>query len=293
MKIELPCEVVRDLLPAYVDGLCGEVTKAAVAEHLAACADCRQTARKMTAEFAESEAENKMNTGDSEGDEQLMRKIKSKLNKKAKIIAACSALVIVLVVAGFNLLFNVPLKEVDLADVSVDVHSYAMEDLVYAAENGGSYTVSGNSAQEYDEDVEVTVYETEAGDADADTEMDGTVIYADEGDKSEVVRLNIPENPNTLLKVSRDVIDKCKDVSVISWSSPYFLRDIRLGATTEGNVMYVRGIRTTLLGNKASESSQTTTYLEMRRIDKVVYVHEDGSEQVLWQSSEKNNGETR
>ena len=37
----LPCEVIRDLLPSYVDGLTGEATNALVEAHLDSCSDCR------------------------------------------------------------------------------------------------------------------------------------------------------------------------------------------------------------------------------------------------------------
>lgn len=49
MKNELSCEVVRDLLPSYHDGLTSEVTNAAVETHLAICEDCMQTLERMSA----------------------------------------------------------------------------------------------------------------------------------------------------------------------------------------------------------------------------------------------------
>ena len=38
----LTCDVVKDLLPSYVDGICSEDSKQIVEEHLAACPECRQ-----------------------------------------------------------------------------------------------------------------------------------------------------------------------------------------------------------------------------------------------------------
>ncbi len=43
----LKCEIVRDLLPSYIDGLTSDVTNQAVEEHLAACEDCRQIYERM------------------------------------------------------------------------------------------------------------------------------------------------------------------------------------------------------------------------------------------------------
>ncbi|MBQ1504808.1 MAG: DUF4825 domain-containing protein [Oscillospiraceae bacterium] len=43
MKDKLPCAVVRDLLPSYIDGLTGEETSALVKAHLDSCPECRKT----------------------------------------------------------------------------------------------------------------------------------------------------------------------------------------------------------------------------------------------------------
>ena len=37
----LPCEVVRDLLPSYVDGLTSDATNALLEQHLEDCPDCK------------------------------------------------------------------------------------------------------------------------------------------------------------------------------------------------------------------------------------------------------------
>lgn len=37
----LKCEIVKDLIPSYLDGICSETSKAAVNEHLKGCRDCR------------------------------------------------------------------------------------------------------------------------------------------------------------------------------------------------------------------------------------------------------------
>ena len=41
MKNDLSCEVVRDLLPSYLDGVASGETKAAVERHMEECPDCR------------------------------------------------------------------------------------------------------------------------------------------------------------------------------------------------------------------------------------------------------------
>lgn len=47
MESKLNCEIVRDLLPTYADGLTSEVTSRAVREHLDECPQCAETLRLM------------------------------------------------------------------------------------------------------------------------------------------------------------------------------------------------------------------------------------------------------
>ena len=37
------CDIIKDLLPSYVDGICSEASKLWIEEHLAECEMCRQT----------------------------------------------------------------------------------------------------------------------------------------------------------------------------------------------------------------------------------------------------------
>lgn len=48
MKTKLDCEIVKDLLPSYIDHLASDVTREAVKSHLAECGDCRGVYLEMT-----------------------------------------------------------------------------------------------------------------------------------------------------------------------------------------------------------------------------------------------------
>lgn len=48
MGTDLRCEIVRDLLPSYVDGLTSEVTNRAVEDHVAACPSCAGELSRMS-----------------------------------------------------------------------------------------------------------------------------------------------------------------------------------------------------------------------------------------------------
>ncbi len=55
--MNLPCEMVQDLLPLYHDGVCSEVSEAMIKEHLNGCANCRQVLKEIDAEIAVPELE--------------------------------------------------------------------------------------------------------------------------------------------------------------------------------------------------------------------------------------------
>ena len=48
MSQKIPCEVVRDLLPSYIDELTSEVTNRIVKDHLERCEECRKIYSAMT-----------------------------------------------------------------------------------------------------------------------------------------------------------------------------------------------------------------------------------------------------
>src|SRR5699024_8668355 len=48
--MKMPCYLVRDLLPLYHDGVCGEETAADVREHLKGCESCRAALAELDAD---------------------------------------------------------------------------------------------------------------------------------------------------------------------------------------------------------------------------------------------------
>ena len=50
----MKCEIIRDLLPSYVDGLTSGESDRAIEEHLKDCGDCREYLEEMKQESAET-----------------------------------------------------------------------------------------------------------------------------------------------------------------------------------------------------------------------------------------------
>ena len=94
MKTELPCAIVRDLLPSYVEGLTEEETAAAVKEHLNTCESCRSRYEAM------SSGENAPAASNKEVD--YLKQVKKKNHLKI-LIAVVLAVVLVLTGVGAKL----------------------------------------------------------------------------------------------------------------------------------------------------------------------------------------------
>ena len=240
-----PCGIIKDLLPLYIDDVCNEESKQAVAEHLGECASCRSgyEAMKMTEDYVNQAHPEDVTMANS------LKNLKNKLNKRIAAIIWSVAAVALLCVGGYHLLFNVPIKDVSLEDVSFSANVYSLEELI-----------------EHQPEQEI----------DSDT----VSIFADDNDDSELVAVRIPEIGNALISISENAMDEYQHISIISVHSNYFLRNI-LQERVEDTI-YVTAIKTTIVNNDAEDFAKNICGLEFGEINQIVFVEEDGTETVLW-----------
>lgn len=109
MKNELPCAVVRDLLPSYIEKLTEEETAAAVKNHLEKCQDCRSRYESMAGE------NERIQTDSKEVD--YLKTVRKKNRKK---------IVVSVLAAGFLVLAAVSAK-LFLIGTAVDGNSVAVQ----------------------------------------------------------------------------------------------------------------------------------------------------------------------
>lgn len=89
MKHKLPCELIRDLFPSYIDGLTSDVTNGAVEEHVAECENCKTILEAMREPSAEP-----MDSCDKK-EIDFLKKTRSKMQKAIFGTVLISLLVIV------------------------------------------------------------------------------------------------------------------------------------------------------------------------------------------------------
>ena len=77
--MKISCEIIKDLLPLYHDGVCSYDSKTMVEEHLAYCDSCKAELQAMDEELPINNAEQNLN--EAEAVKKLSRRWKKGMNK--------------------------------------------------------------------------------------------------------------------------------------------------------------------------------------------------------------------
>ena len=130
------CNIVRDILPLYVEDMVSEETAKFVKEHLAECKSCREDyeAMKSTDGFVENKSDNSEDIKIANG----LKNIKNTINKKIRSIVLCAVAAVLVVIVGFSLLFNVAIVNISPEDISISADVYSLAELI---ENDNSKTI--------------------------------------------------------------------------------------------------------------------------------------------------------
>ncbi len=100
------CEIIKDLIPLYSDGVCSENSKKLVEEHIENCADCRKL-------FDMSKSDICIN---SKNEKEAVKKFAKKLKKKNLTKVAIIVSVVLAIVLGSVYLLLVPEYTVPYSD---------------------------------------------------------------------------------------------------------------------------------------------------------------------------------
>lgn len=96
MNHRIPCEIVQDLMPMYVDGLTSEATSREVGEHLKECGPCREMYERMKKEVAQAGSE----TG-AQGDEiDYLKKVRRRNLRNVILMAAAVFIIMIAAVCA-------------------------------------------------------------------------------------------------------------------------------------------------------------------------------------------------
>ncbi|MHB8062434.1 MAG: zf-HC2 domain-containing protein [Ruminiclostridium sp.] len=77
--MKISCEIIKDLLPLYHDGVCSNDSRTMVEEHLADCENCKAELQTMDDELFINNAEKNLN--EAEAVQKLSRRWKKGMNR--------------------------------------------------------------------------------------------------------------------------------------------------------------------------------------------------------------------
>ena len=176
-----------------------------------------------------------------------LKRIKAKLSRRTRRIIAASLAAALALIGGYYALFEAAFKSLTPDDVSLSAAVYPMEEL-----------------------------------RDDSAVPSETVSLTPGGDDSTYTTITIPGFGS--LDVSASVIGRDGYVTVVTWSSDYFLRVLRYGEGSDPDTLYITDFKTSILGNKAQDYQRSMSNLEFRKFDRIVYVEKNGAETVLWEA---------
>lgn len=111
-KFDLPCEIVRDLLPLYHDNVVNDTTKTAVENHLTGCANCTKEYETICSE---------LNITPKGKNPSKFKKAFKKLKKRSFIKGTViTAAICGVIIGGYIFLTKANIKEVPADDIKID-----------------------------------------------------------------------------------------------------------------------------------------------------------------------------
>ncbi len=132
MSKKIPCEVIRDLLPSYVDGISSEVSNHMIEEHLKECEECTgiYTGMQMPEEDLEGKEEQQREIDIFKKVKRRNRMVIGSVILAAMVIIVVSAFFMHSIYGGAYILNNID-YQVNVSGDKLCIEGKAPEDFVY------------------------------------------------------------------------------------------------------------------------------------------------------------------
>lgn len=111
------CEIIKDLIPLYIDNVCSGKTASKVEEHFTECPECKALYESMKEDIVSSKTDI---SSDSEEAKRIMTKVNTRINtvnKKVKYIC----ITICCILLAVALLFLLPIKRIPKKNIAVSL----------------------------------------------------------------------------------------------------------------------------------------------------------------------------
>lgn len=193
MKNNIPCEVINDLFPLYIDELTSEETNRQIENHILECEDCRKTLESMQYTSGEELANSKVMDAAEKKEIDFLKATKKK-NKKAiagavagVIVVFAIAILLVQYVFGFNEIIDPDRWNVSVNDDQVNITGEPANNKLYVKDcayelSDGILKVSTKCARKIDTNRKTTEFSyalTEGENRLKEIYIDGSLVWQD------------------------------------------------------------------------------------------------------------------
>lgn len=93
--MKITCDIIRDLIPLYTDGVLSRDSESLVREHLGQCSECMEYCRRMSADFVVEEKKKK-----ALAEKESLKKLKRAIVCRRMAACVAAALCVILAAAG-------------------------------------------------------------------------------------------------------------------------------------------------------------------------------------------------
>ena len=178
MSDKINCNIVRDLIPSYVDDICSDESRELVEKHIKECEECRKMVASMKEDLEPAAVKkNSVSANTSIDEQKVMQAVNKKLNndiKKKTLVYKVICLLIVVII----IILMLPLKTIPANAIELDYKTYKTSDFFEMEDDEEkSYNKISNAVLLYSDGVDtenISMYKFTASE-----EMDFYPLYAD------------------------------------------------------------------------------------------------------------------
>ncbi|MBQ8014952.1 MAG: zf-HC2 domain-containing protein [Clostridia bacterium] len=129
------CEIIRDLLPLYCDGVCSAASKKAIDEHLEECKLCKA----VCCDLSKDNGISPINAKEEETKVKFIKDVKNKMKIKKIIISVISVAMSVGIIFGIYTLCELPMWGIKYSEDAFTIAEYGENNMVAIKYNGRDY----------------------------------------------------------------------------------------------------------------------------------------------------------
>lgn len=128
MSDKMSCNVIRDILPSYIDGVCSEESAKCVEEHLASCAECREIYEAMKEDMGTGAGAGAISVDTEKIMKEVGARIAADTRRKTSVYRAIIIAIVLIVVVLFLPIRSIPADKMDVSYQNYLISDYMDKD---------------------------------------------------------------------------------------------------------------------------------------------------------------------